>query len=132
MRMANNYLLDKEPKRKPHLLYFMILLIIGVAFVAGWIHVRHKELEMQKQQQQILNEAAAKKELEEKRLIELRIVCLAEAEHEYNRYLEVYGQKITRKDGSISYRIPQQRIDFAFKKLKDAEELCLQKYPVSK
>ena len=130
--MANNYLLDKEPKRKPHLLYAVILLIIGLAFVASWTHIRNQELEIQKQQQQILNEATAKKELEDKRLIELRNVCLAEAEHEYKQYLEVYGQKIKRKDGSTSYRLPQHQIDFAFKKLKDAEELCLNKYPILK
>jgi hypothetical protein len=132
MLMAKNYLHDKESKRKPHLLYAVFLLIVGLAFVASWTYVRNKELEMQKQQQQLLNEAAAKKELEEKRLIELRNVCLAEAERDYKQYLEVYGQKIKRKDGSTSYRLPQHQIDFAFKKLNDAEELCLQKYPILK
>jgi len=123
--MANNYLLDKEPKRKPHLLYSVILLIIGLAFVASWTHVRHQEIEMQKQQ-------TAKQEIEEQNRSALRLQCMVEADKHYNEFLKLNGKKIIKEDGSIVYRMDQSKADIAERYRKDVKELCLQKYPILK
>lgn len=123
--MANNYLLDKEPKRKPHLLYSVILLIIGLAFVASWTHVRHQEIEMQKQQ-------TAKQEIEEQNRSALRLQCMVEADKQYNEFLKLNGKKIIKEDGSIVYRMDQSKADIAERYRKDVKELCFKKYPISK
>jgi len=122
----NAKLIDEKPKRSPRLLiYALILLIVGSALVAGWIHVN--QLEKKKQQQQILEAEAVKKQLEVQ-----RDACLAEAEQKYYRYLELNGEKIKNKDGSISYRLPQHKIGVAFTELKEAEEQCFEKYLMMK
>lgn len=101
----NDNFIDKTVKKSPHLLYAVMLLFVGLAFVASWTYIKHQEIEikrqkqeqeieLKKQQQQSLDEAAAKKEIEEQNRDTLRFECVAAAERDYYKYLALNGKKM--------------------------------------
>jgi uncharacterized protein HemX len=119
----------EKAKKAPRILLFTIILLTVLAAAAVWTYITIQKSETEKEQQRMIREAAEKNESEDHRISQLRDACLAEAEQRYYKYLEANGVKMKRKDGSISYRLPQNKIEVAFTERKEAEGLCFKKYP---
>jgi len=112
---------------KPHLLYSIVILIVGLAFVISWSYFRNEEINMQKQEQENRANEKLAKEVEAEKNASLREFCIARADMEYSEFLRLNGKK-GKSDGS--YTMPQPQWDYINRRTKDAKEICFKQYPM--